>query len=96
MLVPAGLGLPPIVRLAGAGAWFSKGLFNGFGRCLTTLAVKANGLDRDVTCRRDADMDFPAHSEPPSSVSKIEPSDSTLRVLRKHRKRASRMVLWTP
>ena len=96
LLVAAGLVWPPILRFAGAGARFAKRLFNGFGCCLTALAVKACGLDRDVTGRRDADMDFAAHSEPPSSVSKIEPSASTLRVARSPRKRASRVVLWTP
>ena len=44
----------------------------------------------------DADVDAADHSEPPSSVTRIEPSASTRRVLRSPRLWASRMVLWTP
>jgi len=88
--------LPPEVGLAGACTGFAQRVLNGLGGGFTAFALEAIGLDRDFPKWGNPNMDAAAHSAPPSNVSRIEPSASTRRVLRSPRKRASRMVLWTP
>jgi hypothetical protein len=96
LLVLVALGLPPEVGFAGALTGFAESILNGLGRGLAAFALEPFGLDTDVSRWRHADMDAAAHSEPPSNVSRIEPSASCLRVVRSPRERASRMVLWMP
>ena len=88
--------LPPEVRLAGARTGFAQRGLNRLGGGFTTFALEAIGLDGDLAGGGNADMNAAAHNAPPSNVSRIEPSASIRRVLRSPRKRASRMVLWTP
>ena len=96
LLVLVALGLPPEVGFAGALPGFAEGVLDGLGRGFAAFALEAIGLDGDFPEWGNADMDAAAHSEPPSRVSRIEPSASTWRVVRSPRERASRMVLWTP
>ena len=92
----AALGLPPVVGFAGALPGFAEGFFDGLGRGFAAFPLEPVGLDGDFPNWGNPHMDAAAHNEPPSSVSRIEPSASTRRVLRRPRERASRMVLWTP
>ena len=96
LFIPLVRGLPPEVGFAGALPGFAQGLLNRLGRGLATFALEAIGLDGDFPERGNADMDAAVHNEPPSNVSRIEPSASCRRVVRSPRERASRMVLWTP
>jgi hypothetical protein len=93
LVVVLAVGLPPEIGLAGALPGFTERLFDRFGGGLAAFALEAFGLDGDFPKWGNADVDAAAHSEPPSKVSRIEPSASTLRVLRSPRLWASRMVL---